>query len=113
VISGWTATGEGALECELICMLQPPSGWEAMGDAGRSDVQGREDFREVVRCGLAFHIGAQCKDDFGGFLDAESFKKWFDAQLRRADMVKWSEASAEGVVQTLKHSTSLQWQDVG
>ncbi len=86
--SSRTPPCERALERELVRMLEPAAGGQAMGDAGHADFQRREDFREVVRRRLAFDIGTEGENDFRGILFAYPFKKGLDSQLGRADVVE-------------------------
>ena len=93
-------------------MLQPTAGGQPMGDTGRTDVQRREDFREVVRRRLAFDIGTEGENDFRGILFADSFKEGLDSQLGRANVVERRETSAKCVVKALKNPATLQRKDI-
>lgn len=111
--SGWTTAGEGALEGELICVSEAAAGGEAVCDAGGGDVQGGEDFCEVIcRC-LAFDIGAEGQYDFRRIFFANPLQKGLDAELRGADVVQRGKAAAECVVKTLKDAAALEREDVG
>ena len=109
----WVPTGEGALERKLVRMLQSAASGQAMSDAGRADVQGREDFRKVVRRCLAFHIGAQCEDDFRRVFFADSLEQRGNSQLSGADVLEWRKPSAKRVVEALKDPAALERKDVG
>jgi len=84
-----------------------------MRDTCCADMQRHEDFRKIVGRRLAFHIGAQCKDDFCRVFFADSYQKRLDSELSGAYVIERCKAPAEGMVKSLKGATSLQRKDVG
>lgn len=110
---GGAATGEGALESELVGVFESAAGWEAVGDAGDWNSERLEDLDEVVRGGLAFDIGTEGEDEFGGVLRADALDEGGDAELGGADVVEGGEAAAKGVVEAAEGPATLEGQNVG
>jgi hypothetical protein len=109
IASGWSgsgraASGEGTLEGELVGVFEAASGREAVGDAGDWNPERLEDLDEVVCGSLAFDIGAEGEDEFGGVLVADALDEGLDTELGGAD---------EGVVKTAEGAAALEGEDVG
>ena len=111
--SGGAATGQSALERELIGVLEPSPSRQAMSNAGERNSKWGENFGEVVCCGFPFHIGTECEDYFGRTVFFDSTKKRFDAELLGTDVVEWREASAQGVVKPAKNAAAFEREDIG
>ena len=112
-ILGWAASGEGALEGELVGVLKPAAGRETMSNAGGANSERGEDFDEIVCGGLAFNVGTQSQDDLGGRFQANPLDEADDTKLIGTHMVEGSEAATQGVIQTGEYSTALKGKDVG
>jgi hypothetical protein len=84
-----------------------------MGDAGEGNSKRGDDFGQVVRRGLPFDIGTECKDHFGRAVFFNSAEKRFDAELVGADVVEWGKASAQGVVKAAENSAAFERENVG
>jgi hypothetical protein len=84
-----------------------------MGDAGEGNSKWGDDFGQVVRRGLSFHIGAECEDYLGRAVFFDSAEKRFDAELVGTDVVEWREASAQGVVKASKNSAAFERENIG
>ena len=118
IASGWSgsgraASGEGTLEGELVGVFEAASGGEAVGDAGDWNPERLEDLDEVVCGSLAFDIGAEGEDEFGGVLVADALDEGLDTELGGADVVEGGKAAAEGVVKTAEGAAALEGEDVG
>lgn len=107
------AAGEGALKGELVGVFEAAAGGESVGDTCEGNAEGVEDFEQVLGGGLAFDIGAQGKDEFGGVLVPEALQKGGDAELVGTDVVEGGEAAAQRVVKALKDPAALEGKDIG
>ena len=111
--SGGAATGQCALESELVGVLESAARGEAVGDAGEGNSKWGDDFGQVVRRRLSFHIGAECEDYLGRAVFFDSAEKRFDAELVGTDVVEWREASAQGMVKAAENSAAFERENVG
>jgi len=84
---GGAASREGALEGELVGVLETSASRETMGDAGGTNSERGEDFDKIVGGGLALNVGTEGKDDLGGGFQANALNEAGDTKIIGADMV--------------------------
>lgn len=94
-------------------MLKPAASRQAVCDAGYGNALRSENLGEVVRCRLAFHIGAECQNDFRGAVFFDPMKKRINAELFGADVVERRESSTQRVVKSTKNTAAFERENIG
>ena len=105
--------GDVKTAADAIRMFETTARGQALGDAGEPAIPATQEFRQIVRGRLPFHIGTERENHFD-FLPRrlDPPDQWRDAQILRRDPVEWRKFPAEAVVAAAEGARAFERQDI-
>ena len=104
---------QGAMERDLVSLLNPSPSREALGNPGNMDSCRGKKLGEIMRGGLPLDISPQSQNNFGGALGTNALDQLGNTELIGANSIQRGEFSSKCMITAPEHPRPFQGQNVG
>jgi hypothetical protein len=112
-VLGPGASGEGAVEGELVGVFEAASCGEALSQSRDRDWFSAEHIDDVSTGGFSFDVGAEGKDDLLGRAVPDTFEERFNPEGIRTHVIQGGDPAAQTMVKAPECAGTFQGKDVG